>query len=126
MSEKRKFDRFQTKLKTKFEYFEGDPESIDMNKDKPIKSKGLTFDISKGGIFIITNERVVVGIPIISNFSIKGKKFRVNGSIVRTGLLKNNPSEVAQKFKKFSSHGDAYIAVEFNDPIEEFREENLD
>ena len=35
----------------------------------------------------------------------------VHGRIVRTGLLKNNPTEVAQKMAQFSSFGDAYIAI---------------
>ena len=118
MIEKRRFPRLNCKLKTKFNFYEGNPEEIDYEITVPSKVKGVICDISMGGALLITTSRVSVGVPALLNFKTKKNKFSVHGHIVRTGLLKNNPSEVAQKMSKFSSFGDSYIAVEFKDPIE--------
>jgi hypothetical protein len=53
-------------------------------------------------------------------FVLNKEKLIINGRIVRTGLLKNNPTEVAQKFAEFASKGDNYIAVEFDTPLNNF------
>ena len=125
MSEKRKFERFGCKIKTKFEFYEGNPDLYDPSLSSYTKSKGMIFDISQGGLFIVTDERVTVAMPIIVNFPIKNKKLQINAKIVRTGLLKNNPSEIALKFKKYSSFGDAYIAIEFNEPLDSLRSDDI-
>jgi len=125
MDEKRHFERFNCKIKTKFKYYEGDPDRYDPSTATFINSKGTIFDISVGGIFIITDERVTVGMPFVTNFSLKKKKLQLTGHIVRTGLLKNNPSEIAIKFKKHSTHGDAYIAVEFDQPLDDLKYDDL-
>jgi hypothetical protein len=118
MVEKRRFPRFPCKLKTKFNFYEGNPDDIDYEITVPSKGKGVICDISCGGALLVTSARVAVGVPTLVNFKTGKNKHAVHGNIVRTGLLKNNPTEVAQKMVKFSSFGDSYIAVEFKEPIE--------
>lgn len=125
MNDKRKYTRYASKIKCKFIYFEGNPETIDPEKDPQLKGKGLIIDISQGGIFIVSNARVTVGIPTIVHFKIPGSKEAKQGRVVRTGLLENNPSEVAQHFSIFSSKGETYIAVEFDEPLPELDNEKL-
>lgn len=124
-NDKRKFDRHSCKIKTKFDYYEGDPETIDINIDIPGNAKGTILDISKGGLFILSNERITVGIPAVIHFELKKNKFGIPGRIIRTGSLKNNPSDVAKKFLPFLSSGNYYIAVEFNEVFEELNPETL-
>ncbi len=116
-NDKRKYERYSCSIKTNFEFFEGDPEEIDMETQVSEKGKGLIIDISCGGVFLVSNSRVSPGLPIITKFTLGKEKLSLHGKIVRTGLLKNNPSEVAQKFAKYASKGDAYIAVEFDTPL---------
>ncbi len=120
MTEKRTYPRYESKLKCTFEYYEGDPEAIDMELEYPEQGKGYIMDISRGGVFIISDERVAVSMPVRLSFSIGKSKFTPMGVIVRTGLLENNPSEIARRFSRYSAKGQTYIAVEFNDPLEEF------
>ena len=117
-NDKRKFARYSCSIKAEFEFFEGDPDEIDVETQVSIKGKGLIIDISCGGIFLISNSRVSPGLPIIMKFTLNKEKLNLHGRIVRTGLLKNNPTEVALKFAKFASKGDAYIAVEFDAPLQ--------
>lgn len=123
MVEKRRFPRYQCKVKTKFNFYEGNPEEIDYEITVPAKGKGVICDISRGGALLITTSRVSPGVPTLLNFKIKKKKFSVHGHIVRTGLLKNNPTEVAQRMAPYDSFGDAYVAVEFKEPIDLISEE---
>ena len=124
-NDKRKFERYSCKIKTKFDYYEGDPEAIDIYIDIPEKAKGTILDISKGGLFILSNERITVGIPAVMHFELKKNKFDLLGKIVRTGSLENNPSDIAKKFLPFLSSGNYYIAVEFNDVFEQLNPETL-
>ena len=124
-SDKRKYVRFACSIKSQFNYYVGNPDEIDINKDVPQKGKGIIIDISRGGVFITSNTRVPVGMPVILKFTFNKNKMNIQGNIVRTGLLKNNPSEVAKKFSMFSSKGDSYIAVEFAEPINELDSSNL-
>jgi len=114
MNEKRKFPRQPCDIKTKFEYFKGNPDEIDTDLDFPEKAKGTILDISQGGVFIISDELVGISVPIILYFKTNKQKVNIKGKIVRTGLLENNPSEIAQKFSKFSAKGKVYIGIEFN------------
>jgi len=125
MSEKRKHPRHACKIKLNFEYYEGNPDDFDINISVPKKARGFILDISQGGLFIVTNERVPINMPIRTIFATKKKKFNLMGNIVRTGLLQNNPSEVAQKFAKFSAKGDSYIAVEFDESIPEISDKDI-
>ncbi len=125
MNDKRKFARFACKIKCKFMYFEGDPETINIETDKKTKGKGLIIDISQGGAFLVSDERLTLGVPVFLEFRLPGKKEKTLGTVVRTGLMKNNPSEVAQKFASFSDKGETYIAVEFENPIDEFQSDRL-
>ena len=118
MVEKRRHPRYQCKIKTKFGYHAGNPDEIDNDASLPMKSKGIIVDISRGGALIITGERVSVGVPAIMQFKMGKTKQVVPGSIVRTGLLVNNPTEVARRMAGFADHGDAYVAVQFREPIE--------
>ena len=122
---KRKFERHPCKIKAKFDYYEGDPDTIDINLDVPEKAKGSIIDISKGGVFIVTNERTTVGVPVVVHFKLNKEELNIPGRIVRTGSLENNPSETAIKFLSFLSSGNYYIAVEFNDPLEKLNTENF-
>lgn len=120
MPDKRKYTRYACSIKTKFEFYTGDPENLNIETSVAEKGKGVIIDISRGGVFIASNSRVAVGMPVILNFELFKKKMNLTGKIVRTGLLTNNPSEVARKFSMFSSKGDSYIAIEFSEPIDEF------
>ena len=118
-SDQRKFLRFSCSIKVKFDYFVGNPDEIDIHTSEPKKGQGVILDISQGGVFVASDTRVPAGMPVILDFAIDKKKMNVHGKIVRVGLLKNNPTEIARKFSKFSSKGDSYIAIEFFKPIEE-------
>jgi hypothetical protein len=120
MTEKRTYPRFESKIKCTFDYYEGDPETIDMELEHPEQGKGYVMDISKGGVFIISDERVAVSMPVKVSFSIGKARFNPRGVIVRTGLLENNPSEIARRFSRYSAKGETYIAVEFSEPLEDF------
>jgi len=124
-SDKRKYTRYACSIKTKFDYYVGNPDEIDIKTSIPKKGKGIIIDISCGGVFIASNTRVPAGMPVIMIFPLKKEKITIHGRIVRTGLLQNNPSEIAKKFSMFSSKGDSYIAVEFNDTMKEFDSSKL-
>jgi hypothetical protein len=68
---------------------------------------------------------VNIGSPIIIKFSTKSVKYDITGDVVRVGFLKNNPSEVAQKFVKFLKKGDSYLAAEFDEALPELQEKDL-
>lgn len=119
MSEKRKFPRERCKISVKFKYYEGNPDEIDMGTTTPVKGKGVMLDISRGGTFVVSNSRVSINIPIRLSFKAMKKKYNIDGQIVRTGLLQNNPSEIVQRFADIKVKGDTYIAVQFNNPIDE-------
>ena len=125
MTEKRRYPRYSCKIKTKFEFFIGDPDNPSAGELKGSKGKGTILDLSRGGSFIVSDARVSVGIPIKVKFATSKNKHYVEGKIVRTGLLKNNPSEVARRFANNSAKGDSYIAVEFNESLEELTEDEI-
>lgn len=125
MTEKRKYQRYSCKIKADFEYFEGKPEEINIDITVPTKGKGFLIDISSGGAFLVSDDRVPAGVPIRIYFSTKKKKHNPVGRIVRTGMLKNNPSEVALRFNRFSAKGEIYIAVEFENQIADISEKEL-
>jgi len=117
MQEKRQFQRYECSIKTTFDYYEGNPDTIDIDISVPLKGKGFILDVSQGGAFVITDTLVPVNMPIRIYFKTKKNKHEISGYIVRTGTMKNNPSEVAQKYLKFASKGEAYIAVKFDDTL---------
>jgi hypothetical protein len=124
-SDKRKHRRYACSIKTNFKFYTGNPDDFDMSSSTPEKGKGVIMDISCGGVLIATNSRVSAAMPIILSFKMNKEDYKIQGKIVRTGLLKNNPSEIAQKFKLFSGKGDLYIAVEFDTPISDLKFEHL-
>jgi hypothetical protein len=113
MNEKRKFQRYACNIPVKFSYYEGNPDELDLESAAAIKGKGVIMDISKSGTFIVSNSRVSIDMPINLVFSLDNKK-NIKGNIVRTGLIQNNPSEVAQRYAGKKVKGDAYIAVKFD------------
>lgn len=125
MNEKRIYQRFPCNLKVDFDYFEGNPDDIDTETTIPIKGKGTILDISKGGVFLVTNTRVGVALPIRLKFSTKKQPYSVLGTIIRTGLVKNNPSEIVKKYASRDVKGDSYIAVEFGQLIENINPSEL-
>ncbi len=118
MTEKREFTRHPCKLKIDFDYFEGNPDDIDIRTAPAQKGKGVMLDISRGGAFIVSMSRVGINTPIRLRAEMKKKKLVIEGTVVRIGLMKNNPSEVVQKYAKLKIKEDAYIAIKFNNPIE--------
>lgn len=126
MTEKRKYPRYSCKLKVKFNYFEGDPDNIDIRNTKFKKCSGSILDISRGGIFISTDFSAGINRPVIVNFKTGKRTYSRLGSIVRTGLIKNNPAEVLNKFKDLHIKEKAYIAIEFDQAIEDFNNERID
>ena len=119
-SDKRKYTRHICSIKSKFLYFTGNPDEIDISIDEPHKGEGVIIDISRGGVLITSNTKVPVGMPVILKFPFNKQNMNIQGNIVRTGLLQNNPSEIAKKYSIFSPKEDSYIAVEFTEPIDEF------
>ncbi len=125
MTEKRKYIRIACSIKAEFDYFKGDPEKIDIDITEPEKGKGQILDLSPGGLFLVSNNRVSVNSPIRIYFKTPGKSYEVKGRIIRTGLLENNPTDVAVKYSSFSRYGDTYIGIEFDKPIDNFSESDL-
>ncbi len=125
MSEKRVYKRHQCFEKIDFDYFEGNPDDIDISTTVPVKCKGHMLDLSRGGAFIVTDTRVAVNMPVRLRFQTKKSKYEAAGTIIRTGLLKNNPSEIAQKYAAVKVREDAYIAIQFAQLIEEIDESVL-
>ncbi len=80
-------------MKVHFDYFDGDPDTIDTTRDKSRSGKGHILDISRGGIFIATNNRVSVNMPVRVEFRTASRKLKLEGTVVRTGLMRNNPSK---------------------------------
>ena len=119
MNEKRKHPRFRCKIRVKFEFYEDDPSKLEIEKSMLHKSKGYIMDISKGGAFLVTKTRVFINMPIKLSFKVKNKLYSPEGTIVRTGLIKNNPSEIAQKLATSKPKGDTYIAIKFSTIINE-------
>ncbi len=112
-------------MKVRFKYYEGDPDNIDLETSPYKNGKGLILDISKGGLFIATDTRVSVNLPITCEFRTKKEVFNISGTIVRTGLIKNNPSEIAQKYSDRGLKSDCYIAIQFKSDLETFNETDL-
>lgn len=119
MDELRKYPRHNCNISVNFEFHEGNPDDIDLEKNIPVKSKGRIMDWSRGGMLIVSKARVSVGLPIYLYFKSKSKKNKLNGIIVRTGLILNNPSEVAQRMKVEKVKGDAYIGIKFYNLVED-------
>ena len=117
MTEKRFYKRFDCKIKLKFEYYVGNPDTIKVETEIAHKGKGLILDISQGGVFIITNEKVQINMPINLSFSFKKEKYSLSGKIIRTGNAHNNPSDVLKKFSLKLLKKDNYIAVRFDEAI---------
>ena len=122
MNKKRKFPREKCSLIVHFNYFEGNPDEFEQENATPLKGKGYMINISRGGTFIITNSRVTVGLPIELKFETDKSKYALNGSIIRTGLVKNNPSETAQRLADEKIKGNTYIAIEFSNPFDRIPE----
>jgi hypothetical protein len=118
MNEKRKFQRHMCKIPVNFGFYEGDPDEPDIKLKKPVKGKGIIMDISKGGAYIISSSRVNIDMPIDLTFTADKEKNRIHGIIVRTGIIQNNPSEIAQRYAGEKVKGDAYIAVKFDSILE--------
>ena len=70
-------------------------------------------------MLLVSKARVSVGMPIYLYFKNKRKKNKLSGIIVRTGLILNNPSEVAQRMKVEKVKGDAYIGVKFENIVDD-------
>lgn len=126
MSEKRLYGRHQCFEKIEFDYYEGNPDEIDTSSTVPEKCKGHMLDLSRGGAFLVTDSRVAINMPVRIRFRTKTARYDIPGTIVRTGLLRNNPSEIARKYAASRVKEDAYIAVRFSDLIEEIGESDLD
>lgn len=120
MDEKRKYKRYHCKLKARFQYFDGDPDNIDIKTARSISCKGHILDMSCGGIFIATNDRLGINRPVLLSFKTNNKVYSENGLIVRVGLMKNNPSEILKKFENLVVKEDSYIAVQFDNPLNDF------
>lgn len=116
MQEKRKFPRFACLLKVRFSHAQEVPETED-DTVKYHKSAGRILDISRGGIFIATKAKCGLNVPVTVTFKTEKKVYICLGSIVRTGLLRNNPSDSVKKYKKLNIREDGYIAVQFDTPL---------
>ena len=118
MTEKRKYVRYECKILAKFDFYEGDPNKIDIDNTVPHKGTGYILDLSSGGLLLATNDRVGIDMPIKINFFIKDKGYDKLGKIIRTGLIKDNPSDVAKEFAGYTNKGDLYIAMKFDHTVD--------
>lgn len=117
MKEKRKHARYGY-----LDYFEGNPKDIDISLVSPIQGHGIILDISQGGMLMASDLNVSVGMPIRVGFTIKGESVERLGKIVRTGELRNNPSEIIKNYLNFKGHEKNYIAIQFDDILAELAE----
>jgi hypothetical protein len=115
MTEKRKYERHQCFEKIEYEYWEGNPDTIDTELTVPRRGGGHMLDISQGGAFVVTNDRLGINMPIKLHIPAGRGRRELMGSIVRTGLLKNNPSEIAMKYAAVKVKEDAYLAIRFDE-----------
>ena len=122
MSDKRKYTRYKSNISVHFTYHMGNPDGIDEENSKPLKGKGRIMDWSRGGVFVVTNSRININMPINLRFKLNRQKMDISGIVVRTGIIKNNPSESAQRLKGIKVKGDAYVAVKFNNLIDDGKE----
>ncbi len=119
MIEMRKHPRFDCTIKVAFEYFTGNPEAAGGDNVKLDRSgKGTAFNISQGGLLIVSDERVPVSVPVSVEFKIKKNSYKARGIIVRAGIIVNNPTPVAKKLQAYTSHGAAFFAIQFDTPID--------
>ena len=126
MNEKRKHARQQCNLKANFRYFEIDDDKVSfIDEEQGKKGKGNILDISRSGLLITTNAKLSINIPLIVSFKIKKNAYKAKGRVVRTGFWENNPSEIAKRFLPFSNSTDIYIAVEFEELIDQFKDGDL-
>lgn len=125
MNEKRQYKRYSCTMKIRFSYFEGDPDTIDISSVPTHKGKGLVLDISRGGMMIATDSRVSVNMPLTLEFRTKSSTYNLSATIVRTGLLNNNPSVVARRFANAGVGKSAFIAIQFNPSLSELDENDL-
>ena len=126
MSEKRKHARHQCNLRAKFRYFEIDDDKVYfLDEEEGKKGKGTILDISRSGLLITTNSKLSINIPLIVTFKFKRDAHKIKGRVVRTGFWENNPSEIAKKFLSFSNSADIYIAVQFEQLIDQFEDGDL-
>jgi len=125
--EKRKYTRFKCAIKCNMDYYESDPDLMDdVSGLRPVRIRGSLLDISRGGALAASNVNVSIDMPIHLAFMIEKKKNERFGKIVRTGLLKDNPSEVARRIAAgFKGTESYYIAVEFDDIMPNFSERDL-
>lgn len=119
MTEKRQHQRKECNIKVKFDYFEGDPEKVTTTQKPTLKSKGYILNISVSGAFMVCNCRVSVQMPVKMYCKINKTKLELTGVIVRTGMIQNNPSEVAQRYAAKKLKGDSYVAIRFDELIPE-------
>ena len=125
MNENRLYPRHSCNMKVRISWYEGDPDKVDIHTAAPAKGKGTILDISRGGIFVATDSRLSVNTVIEVEFKTKTELFSLMGSVVRTGLLQNNPSDVVQKYASMKIREDSYIAVQFTQPLDFLDEEDL-
>ena len=122
MDEKRKYKRYKCKIKVRFRHENSGAED---DTFEPFKGKGHILDISRGGIFIATDSAVPVSCSVTVTFKTDSKIFDQNGFVVRTGLIRENPAEVVRKFDDYDIKEKTYIAVQFDNLIEDLDDNSL-
>lgn len=114
IEEKRAHHRYDCSIKVDFYYFEGNPDQFDRKTATPLKGRGFILDISASGAFIVTNTRLPIFAPVVILKNDTTIFADISGKIVRTGLLQNNPSELARKYSSNDTKGDSYLAINFD------------
>ena len=114
MNEKRVFARYRTDLLVEFEH---------LGKDETIKGKGKIVNMSLGGLYMISSNKVNQDKPVNLCFKLKsdtegsGKEIYKNaGSIIRSGLLQDEKNELKLKYSVTEESEKFYMAVKFNEP----------
>ncbi len=120
MGEKRKHRRYECSIKAEFRFYEGNPDDVEYDQNSFSSGKGTIMDVSSGGLFIVTNSKVNINSPVSLSFKSKRGWHDLEGRVVRTGLMKNNPTELAVKYSHCAGKGEAYLAVEFDSECPDF------
>ncbi len=124
MDEKRQFPRYYCRLKTRAEIVHR-IKTENFVSEKKEKLKGWILDISRGGVFIVSDASASINRVITISFKTNNMTFDKKGIVVRTGLMNDNPVEVLDKFKNAKLKEKYYLAVQFDEAIQDIDEDDI-
>lgn len=125
MEERRRHPRYKCEIKCHLEYFEGNPNDINIFTVAPIKDEGLILNISQSGLMLVSNLLVTPGMRLRVSFFIRNQTENFLSRIVSTGRRIDNPSDKIRDIADANTKFNNYIAVEFDHIIPELSEQDL-